>query len=472
MPHRLRALAFAAKAVAQAVLLAAPTGFRWTTAPIAIQRQPSGALTTTFDPTAHIPAVTNTWYVDPVNGSDSTAVVNDRTKPLLNLSTAVAKTDVDQIRIINLTGDFLARGARGWNNALCTRSISVIVEGPYRFISAQVTNITPPTWTVNATYSNVYQSAFTATNSQHVTDTSIKTTPTYTDGTVKSVSQVPQMFAHYRKVASVAAVAAEAGSWYNDGTNTYVRAINDRSLVGDTALAVTNGSNNGRFPVLSNITIYVQGIDFIGGRPFQASATEAQAVSNNKLVLNHCSLQGSGSFNGLNVSANMTVISYRCGAYFNSSDGFNYACPTSPTAAGLGISPTAIEIECCTKGNGSIAAGGPVIDNSSSAVNYSAVIRLNCVAVDANDRVISDQDNAHSWNLGCVVGQATTVAAARESIAALNSAQVWLDSVNALAGSNPRWIAAGTAVLRHYNSGAVANAGTAEATGTVTTYTP
>lgn len=95
----------------------------------------NGAVSTLFDITSKIPPVSNIWYVDPTSGNDGTAVVNDRSKPLLNLATALAKVDVDQVRIINLTSDFLARTTKSWNNVQPTRSVSVIVEG--RFVTCR-----------------------------------------------------------------------------------------------------------------------------------------------------------------------------------------------------------------------------------------------------------------------------------------------------------------------------------------------
>jgi hypothetical protein len=62
------------------------------------------------------------------------------------------------------------------------------------------------------------------------------------------------------------------------------------------------------------------------------------------------------------------------------------------------------------------------------------------------------------------------VASGRSSISALATTKLWLDSVYAIPGSNARWLAAQTAQLKHFNSGAVVNDVTGEATGTVAAY--
>ena len=70
-----------------------------------------------------------------------------------------------------------------------------------------------------------------------------------------------------------------------------------------------------------------------------------------------------------------------------------------------------------------------------------------------------------------MVGQATTVAAGKQNIAALSASKMWLDSVYVVLGSNPAWIAAQTSTLKYFNSGAVVqDPGGGEATGTVSSY--
>lgn len=64
--------------------------------------------------------------------------------------------------------------------------------------------------------------------------------------------------------------------------------------------------------------------------------------------------------------------------------------------------------------------------------------------------------------------QASTVAAGKECVAALNSARMWLDSCQVLDGSNPKFASDATAILRHYDSGYVVN--TSGYTGTVRAY--
>ena len=79
-----------------------------------------------------------------------------------------------------------------------------------------------------------------------------------------------------------------------------------------------------------------------------------------------------------------------------------------------------------------------------------------------------DINASNTWNLGCTVGPAVQVGAGKQNISALDTAQVWIDTCTATLGSNPRWAAEGSAVLRHYNSGPVVN--DTGPTGTVSAY--
>jgi hypothetical protein len=448
-----------------------PTGFRWTTPPITIKRMASGPVTD-FDITSLIPAITITYYVDPINGSDANAGTS-RGLPLLNLATALAKVDVDQIRIINLTADFIAKTTKSWNNTQPTRSLSVIVEGNFRYISCMCSSAVTPTWTVNGTFSNVYQATITSTNSASVVDVKNTVPLTYTDvnGKSNTVSYL-KAYKTYTNVASLAAVAAAPGTWFNDGTNTYVNPIDGRNIIGDATMVLGANANNGRFPSVNNLTIYVQGVDFVGGRPWYS--TMLSTVTGTTLAFNNCSFQGAATisgnnFNGLNIQAFQNVYSYRCGAFFNGSDGFNYHSQESDGTTPA-TSPSWIEIECVAMGNGTVGSTGGS-DNASTCHDFCNGIRLNCIYINSDDRVVADTNSAHTWTLGGVVGQAVKTIAGNESIASIGTAsKMWIDSVFASEGANPKWIATVGATLTYFNSGNVVNAGTGEAVGTIKSY--
>ncbi len=446
-----------------------PSGYRGTTLATEMDmRRTLGGIVTNFDITSKIPAVAKAYYVDPINGSNANSGL---TAPLAkrDLATVLAIADCDQIIITGLTADFVGLGAQSWNNVQPTRSMSIINNTGYRYISAACAAL--PTWAVNGTYSNVYSTVIVSTSAVGVTDVLTNSVPSYVNaaGATVNLSNVPKRYRTLVKVASLAAVAATAGTWFHDGTSLHVRPHDGRNLVGDTKMLPCTQSQNGRFPTgTNNLTIYVKSIDFVGGN----SAFYAYAISTVTgctFAHNDCSFQGAGLANGLSIGFFGKVYGYRSAAYDNYLDGFNYHSNESDGTT-PSTSPDCVEVECDAMGNGATGSAGGS-DNASTGHDFCNVIRLNCVYVNSSDRVLADTNTTHSWNLGCTVGQALTVAAGQESICALATTRMWLDSVFANSGSNARWLAGQTSVIKHFNSGAVVNSGTAESlTGTVAAY--
>lgn len=518
-----------------------PAGFPWQNYGFNIFRAGSG-ISTDFSVRKFMPAIVNIWYVDPVNGNDGTAAVNDRTKPLLNLATAIAKTETSPfgIAIINLTSDYVGRINKSANNVQSTQSFALWVDGSYRYISVKSASSVAPTWTVNGTYPNVYQTTITAANSDQTVDLSLKDTPSYTDnsGNIVTVATAPKAYKVLTKVASIAAVAAQAGTSYHDGTNLYVRAHDDRNLVGDNWMQPLSSANNFRFPTSAdNLSVYVEGVDFVGGTPIAAvpntttatggasggavintastsgvvagmeitgtgvpaGSTVLSFVSNtsitisqnltttasgtyyyyfkgNTFALENCTVQTSNvtqAANGLAWQFPGRVYQYNCWNYNCGRDGFNYHSPQSDAGVTLNSSPYYVEVNCGGFGAGTTGSSG-TSDNNTTSHDRCVGISINGAYINADDRVVADTDYARRWMLGGVVGQA--VKAGPESIAAIgqNGNAIWIDSVTALNGSNPKWTAntgAGIVpVLNHYNSGEVVN--TAGASGVVVPYNP
>ena len=433
-----------------------PVGFRWTGHGLTLKRRGDGIVQTDWQITDLIPTPTVTYYVNPLTGSDANSGLTTGLA-LANLATALAKADVDQIIITGLTADYIALGTKGWNNIQPTRSVSVLNRTGYRFISCDA-SATLPTWTVNGTYSSVYQSsAITAVNGRGVTDMSRSDYVSYIDknGALQTLSNLPKRFRTLKRVASTALVAAEAGTYFHDGTYLQVRAHDDRALTGTATMLATSDSNNGRMPAVSSATIYAENIDFVGG--FRAFlALHADTVTGHTLALNGCSFQGANNSGGLMVEAACAVRLYRCGAYDNWSDGFNYHAAGND-AATEADAPAVIEVECAAIGNGATGRND-ISDNASTAHEYTEVISLGGVYVDSDDSPIADINNVHRWMMSCHVGAALVTGSGRQNIKTSNSAQTWLDDTYAALGENEQWFAESSgSTIRHSTSGTVAN---------------
>lgn len=451
------------------IILSTPVGFRWTTHGLRIGRALSGVdFSTDFDITSLIPTPTRTYFVNPISGNNGNAGTSEGTA-FRDLTHALTRSDVDQIRIVGLTSDFVGLGVQSWNNTTNqARSIAVINRTGFRYISAACAAL--PTWVATAGRSNVFETTIAAASARAATDLSLKVVPTYIDrnNVRRSLTNVPAKYRTLVRVASIAAVEATPGSMFHDGTNLYVRAHDSRNLVGDQFMIPTTETNNGRFTsTANNVQLYVEGLDFVGGnRAFYAFTNST--VTGLVLAHNNCSFQGAGVGNGLAIQMAGTVYGYRSAAYDNNLDGFNYHSFASD-ASNDATSPNCVEIECAGAGNGTTGSSG-ASDNASTAHEAVNLIRINCVYVDSSDRVMADTDFAHTWHIGCHIGQALTVGTSQESVAALSNSRVWLDGCNVPAGANPRFVAAQSSIIYHCNSGEVVNNTTGEATGTVRAY--
>lgn len=455
------------------VTLSAPAGLAWTP-PITVKRQ-GGTYSTTFDITSLIPAVTTTYYVDPVNGSDGAAGTS-RGAPLKTLPAALAKADVDQIRIINLSAHYIARGTACWAGTQPSRSVSVINESStFRFLSCRTSANTAPTWTVNGTYSNVYQTAISAASCTDVADAKFLDTPTWTDlgGNTATSLVHPPVVRRLVKVADLASVNATAGTWFNDGTNTYVRAHDDRNLVSDGFILLMVGTaNNGRPNLtVNNLVMYVDGIDFIGGQGFFDN--KLSTVTGQVIAFKNCSFQcaGQGQFGGLSIKAFSTVYTYRCGAYNNYADGFNYHSQEVDAGVTLNTSPLFVEIENLAYGNGRWNGSASTTDNSTTCHDDCRGLRLNGIYSSSSDRPLHDVDKAKSWNLGCFIGPALD-SALPSVVAGLGSSAndniIYLDGCAIRSLGNAAVRAETGSIIRYANMTGLSNAGG----GTLETYTP
>ena len=301
-----------------------PVGYRGTTLATEMDmRRTLGGIVTNFDITSKIPAITKTYYVDPINGVNANAGTTPATAKK-DLAVVLVLADADQIIITGLTSDYVGLGTQSWNNVQPVRSLSVVNPTGFRYISAACASL--PTWAVNGTYSNVYSTVIGATSATGVTDVSSSRIVTGVDaaGVAVSLTNVPKRYRTLVEVASLAAVAATAGTFFHDGTSLHVRSHDDRNLVGDTKMLPTTTAQNGRFPAATNdITIYVQGLDFVGGTSgFYVGMVST--VTGCTFAHNNCSFQGTGVGNGLAVLSFSKVYGYRSGAYDNYLDGFNY----------------------------------------------------------------------------------------------------------------------------------------------------
>lgn len=135
----------------------------------------------------------------------------------------------------------------GFYNAAITKSINIIAAFPGE--PTYVNGISNLAWTATSGQAGVYQAA---QNCVRVIDIG----PTYS----------PRTGEEYVNVGSIAAVKATPGSWYYDGTNTYMQTVDGTApnplrhlgLVSSTSFWVTSPT--------AEVDFYAEGLDILGGQ--------------------------------------------------------------------------------------------------------------------------------------------------------------------------------------------------------------
>lgn len=418
-----------------------PSGFtdRWA-APMTFFESAGGQYLTNYDLTTLKPAIAKTYYCSRTGSSG--AAGTSQGAPLDKLSTCLAKVDVDEVVIDCSDGvDWYARNSFGWNNTQPSRDVSVRVIGPGKFYSISSGSTNLPTW-VNTTGA-VYKTTLVVGSAGSVID--------------MSIAESDGFFNRPTAVASTAAVLATPGTYYHDGTDLHVQALDSRNLVGDTRMQPCATTNNCRIPSASR-TVYMDGINFIGGVPL---AYVAAGVVDPLVVALNCTFQGSHSTNanGVGITGPGRFYFYRCGAGRNYRDQFNYHGDANGD-------PKFFENECWTGIGGYVGTS----DNASTSHENAAGIRLNGRYVGSLNRTIADINDTRIMVLGGYAGQARTVAAANEDLAQQNTNLTWLGGVSLQAGANPQLVITNTATVAYRKMTAPTRAGTGEDTGTLTTW--
>ena len=208
----------------------------------------------------------------------------------------------------------------------------------------------------------------------------------------------------------------------------------------------------------ANRTIYVDGLDFIGGVPLNFTSA---GVVDPLLVALNCTFQGAHNqnANGVQITGPGRFYLYRCGAGRNHRDQFNY----HGNANG---DPKVFENECWTGLGGYVGTS----DNASTSHENTAIIRLNGRYVQSLNRTVADIGDTRTMILGGFIGQARTVAAANEDLAQQGTNLSWIGGVSIESGSNPQLAILNTATVAYRKMTSPTRAGTGEDVGTLTTW--
>lgn len=438
-------------------IVSPPANFaaRWTP-PFRIY-QSGRSYSTDFGIASVKPSIATQYFIDPQNVSTCASDSNDGLQrtcggagvgPLLSASACIDNAPAGATigcKVINLTSDFIARGSLGWNNTQSTKNLVFEVEGSFRFISAGTTATTALTFTKTVGQTIVYEVAFAASGTS-VGDISSKTF--LTNPATGAATGTPPVYFANNKVASIAAVNATPGTWFLDTTAHILYVSTFDSRAPDNSIIVSGSANNGRMGTTNGLTIWVSGVDFVGGTTAFLALTGG-AANTAILAFSGCSFQNTSAGNALSISGIITAYIYFSGAYYSFADGFNYHSFNGDGTTS-GTSPFVFEWQSASIGAGTTGSAGGS-DNASTSHDFDSIVRLNNVYINSDDRTVADTNSSFTWNLGLYVGQPITVAVGAGATSAQLTSKVWYDGATIATGSSVQVDVTSTAFYGYRN---------------------
>jgi hypothetical protein len=340
------------------------------------------------------------YYVSP-NGNDTNDGLTYRT-PLKNINTAVAKTDIETLYL--LEGDYFNENYT--TQILINKSINIIGVGTVKiFYGIKLTE-----WTQNDTYPNIYQTS-------RPDDINKVLLPTFLDenGDERELQRV---------ITGLADIANTPYS-YGTGNALYVNVPNmpdDKNIAvigndSDTIYITNDESDN-------QVDVYMENIQIIGGNKPMVFKTQPNKTNYNHFYGYKCRFAHAIVENGFNLKGGFSVL-VNCLADHNNLDGFNYHLNDSTVQDKL---PYAIEINCVARKNGQQDSGDMSGNNGSSVHDGGKIIRINGDYSESQGGNVADiSASTMSINLNCIAHNSrTTDETYNSNFTAFPGAKMWL----------------------------------------------
>lgn len=312
-----------------------------------------------------------TYYVDNITGSDAAA--GTAVAPLKSVQVALMKSDV---AVVKVAPSFYHR-LEGWASAFPAGKDFIVErwegvrQGPVILSTAEA----GLSWTPNGTHAHVYQANRTLVVA------------------VRDYARRGNEWGmyRYRNAGSLAAVAATKGTWWTDGTVVYVNTLEggapnpEVKVVMNTSCGFFNTPN----------TVYVEGIEFHGGR--EGFFAQNSSTAGGKVIMKNCRfLFGADGTNGngLRLEGVHECYLQGCEASYNTRDGFNYH-ESGPT----GERPYVLEIDCRAFYNGQ-EGNSDGINNASTMHDGGAIIRVGGEYAYSEGPNVVDVGASQTFNVG------------------------------------------------------------------------
>lgn len=342
-----------------------PIWFTWE-APINIYKK-DGLFLTDFDVSEFEPTNTgNTFYVDPVNGSDSNNGLSLVTA-LKSVYAAINKGNVGLVLIASGTVKRTELPATIPNRDL---SIKALPGADVTFSCHD-----DLTWSLVSGMSKTYQTTRSATD------------------WVWDSKKADENGDNEKLVlrSSIAEVESNPGSYFINGSTVYVHTFDSRNLIGDKDIRVYLGTIS--LEHIGDKTLYFENIKFEGGRwrVYNSSTGLDPLVLAKGCSWKYMAGNQPGGFELIGGDAYLQ----NCVAAKNMADGFNYHI-------GNGRTNRVIEVDCVGRDNGNRTT--PInSDNGSTMHDGGQIIRINGAYYRNEGPNVADVNNGtQSWNLGCI----------------------------------------------------------------------
>lgn len=219
-------------------------------------------------------------------------------------------------------------------------------------------------------------------------------------------------YTHYKKVASAAAVATTAGSWYADGTNVFVRTLDGRAP--DDNIRVFLNVKNAE--VVGAAKVHFEGITFEGGQSVLQITAES-ATKYPTVYGKNCKFKY-GTLNNAVTSQGADTYFQNCEAAQGFRDGFNYHEYFRKCRS--------FEIDCIGRHNGMDPADNTC--NGSTSHDGSTVVRVNGQYYGNHGPNVVDVNGCHSWNIG-VMAFESTASVDTSNVNFYIDGTMWADSI-------------------------------------------
>nr|WP_263313608.1 hypothetical protein [Mammaliicoccus sp. Marseille-Q6498] len=331
--------------------------------PFNVQTAINGNYSHDYDVAVNKVPITKTYYIDVNTGSNNNE--GTESSPFKSINRALRYGDADNI--------IVKEGVYGWSDGFSgftqTKSFNLIGEGKV-IVGAHRDSLT---WTVNSTYSNVYQS-----NASSVVELA----------DVLNINNIKFL----TKKTSVADVSNNAGSYYIDTSNNiFVRTHDNRKP--DQYILPNMTTDVAKLTDISSV--YFENI--ITTNTFKVIAT----ITGIKFYAKNCIFSIGTGGNAISTEGVESILQ-NCKAIYATADGFNYHISGS-------IIPKAIEIDCIAHDNG---RNGADQNNGSTSHDGGKILRVGGEyynnhgpnVIDVNEGTVSVNVGVHAHSSTATTG--------------------------------------------------------------------